>query len=122
MINVHIFVLPEYEDASLKTQSSLAFLNFGQNIIFSTALSTAMVLCSQGIMGGTMTVGDLVRKVITSWRFFYLRFSILNPMTNRNAMIEFPFRREGRFGFITFLTYMGLLSIYGFICYLRHAF
>lgn len=52
--------LKKYEDASLKTQSSLAFLNFGQNIIFSTALSTAMVLCSQGIMAGTMTVGDLV--------------------------------------------------------------
>lgn len=52
--------LKKYEDASLKTQSSLASLNFGQNIIFSTALSTAMVLCSQGIMDGTMTVGDLV--------------------------------------------------------------
>ncbi|CAL0315680.1 unnamed protein product [Lupinus luteus] len=52
--------LKKYEDAALKTQRSLAFLNFGQNIIFSTALSTAMVLCSHGIMGGTMTVGDLV--------------------------------------------------------------
>ncbi|PQQ02341.1 ABC transporter B family member 25 mitochondrial [Prunus yedoensis var. nudiflora] len=49
-----------YEDAALKTQRSLAFLNFGQNIIFSTALSTAMVLCSNGIMSGNMTVGDLV--------------------------------------------------------------
>ncbi|KAF1868830.1 hypothetical protein Lal_00048109 [Lupinus albus] len=52
--------LKKYEDASLKTQESLAFLNFGQNVIFSTALSTAMVLCSHGIMSGTMTVGDLV--------------------------------------------------------------
>ncbi|KAF1863647.1 hypothetical protein Lal_00030717 [Lupinus albus] len=52
--------LKKYEDAALKTQRSLAFLNFGQNIIFSTALSTAMVLCSHGIMGGTMTIGDLV--------------------------------------------------------------
>ncbi|KAG1371456.1 ABC transporter B family member 25 [Cocos nucifera] len=52
--------LKRYEDAALKTQSSLAFLNFGQNVIFSTALSTAMVLCSYGIMKGAMTVGDLV--------------------------------------------------------------
>lgn len=52
--------LKRYEDAALKTQSSLAYLNFGQNVIFSTALSTAMVLCSNGIMSGTMTVGDLV--------------------------------------------------------------
>lgn len=49
-----------YEDAALKTQRSLAYLNFGQNAIFSTALSTAMVLCSHGIMSGQMTVGDLV--------------------------------------------------------------
>ncbi|KEH28217.1 transporter family ABC domain protein [Medicago truncatula] len=52
--------LERYEDAALKTQHSLALLNFGQNAIFSAALSTAMVLCSHGIMNGTMTVGDLV--------------------------------------------------------------
>ncbi|CAI9770717.1 unnamed protein product [Fraxinus pennsylvanica] len=52
--------LKRYEDAALKTQRSLAYLNFGQNVIFSTALSAAMVLCSQGIMNGNMTVGDLV--------------------------------------------------------------
>ncbi|KAL9380200.1 hypothetical protein Peur_028682 [Populus x canadensis] len=52
--------LKRYEDTALKTSRSLAFLNFGQNVIFSTALSTAMVLCSHGIMNGQMTVGDLV--------------------------------------------------------------
>jgi ABC transporter ATM len=52
--------LKRYEDAALKTQRSLASLNFGQNVIFSTALSAAMVLCSNGIMSGQMTVGDLV--------------------------------------------------------------
>ncbi|KAA8550468.1 hypothetical protein F0562_002152 [Nyssa sinensis] len=52
--------LKRYEDAALKTQRSLALLNFGQNLIFSIALSAAMVLCSHGIMNGQMTVGDLV--------------------------------------------------------------
>ncbi|XP_051134536.1 ABC transporter B family member 25, mitochondrial [Andrographis paniculata] len=52
--------LQRYEEAALKTQRSLAGLNFGQNLIFSVALSSAMVLCSNGIMNGTMTVGDLV--------------------------------------------------------------
>ncbi|KAL6584383.1 ABC transporter B member 25 [Orobanche minor] len=54
--------LERYEDAALKTQRSLALLNFGQNLIFSTAISTAMVLCSNGIMQGNMTVGDLVKN------------------------------------------------------------
>ncbi|KAL3850513.1 hypothetical protein ACJIZ3_012395 [Penstemon smallii] len=52
--------LEKYEDAALKTQRSLASLNFGQNLIFSSAISAAMVLCSNGIMNGNMTVGDLV--------------------------------------------------------------
>ncbi|XP_076753471.1 iron-sulfur clusters transporter ABCB7, mitochondrial-like [Xylocopa sonorina] len=52
--------LKKYEIASLKTSTSLAMLNFGQNAIFSAALSLIMVLASNNIMDGTMTVGDLV--------------------------------------------------------------
>lgn len=52
--------LQKYEAASLKTASSLAALNFGQNAIFSVALSAIMVLAAQEICKGNMTVGDLV--------------------------------------------------------------
>ncbi|EAT41625.1 AAEL006717-PA [Aedes aegypti] len=53
-------VLKKYEAASLKTSTSLALLNFGQNAIFSVALSTIMVMAANEIVKGNMTVGDLV--------------------------------------------------------------
>merc|ERR1719394_1623028 len=52
--------LVKYEDASLKTNWSLAFLNFGQNAIFSSALSVIMIMAAKEIMEGNMTVGSLV--------------------------------------------------------------
>lgn len=53
-------VLKKYEEASLKTSSSLAMLNFGQNAIFSVALSAIMLMAANDIVNGTLTVGDLV--------------------------------------------------------------
>ncbi|KAB0391970.1 hypothetical protein E2I00_000023 [Balaenoptera physalus] len=52
--------LKTYETASLKSTSTLAMLNFGQSAIFSVGLTAIMVLASQGIVTGTLTVGDLV--------------------------------------------------------------
>ena len=52
--------LRKYEDASLQTTTSLAVLNFGQNVIFSASLSAVMWLAANGILAGTMTVGDMV--------------------------------------------------------------
>ncbi|KAM6151159.1 iron-sulfur clusters transporter ABCB7, mitochondrial [Rhynchocyon petersi] len=52
--------LKKYETASLKSTSTLAMLNFGQSAIFSVGLTAIMVLASQGIVAGTLTVGDLV--------------------------------------------------------------
>uniref|UniRef100_A0A1B6IDM7 Iron-sulfur clusters transporter ABCB7, mitochondrial n=1 Tax=Homalodisca liturata TaxID=320908 RepID=A0A1B6IDM7_9HEMI len=52
--------LKKYEDASLKTSTSLALLNFGQSAIFSGAMAMAMVMAAKQIAQGNMTVGDLV--------------------------------------------------------------
>ncbi|WVQ74331.1 iron-sulfur clusters transporter ATM1, mitochondrial [Cryptococcus sp. DSM 104548] len=52
--------LKGYEKASIKIATSLAALNSGQNFIFSSALTMMMLLGAQGIVKGTMTVGDLV--------------------------------------------------------------
>ncbi|KAI0671372.1 P-loop containing nucleoside triphosphate hydrolase protein [Trametes maxima] len=52
--------LSAYEKASIKIATSLAYLNSGQNVIFSSALTMMMFLAAQGVINGTMTVGDLV--------------------------------------------------------------
>ncbi|KAL4913696.1 P-loop containing nucleoside triphosphate hydrolase protein [Aspergillus aurantiobrunneus] len=52
--------LKAYEDASIKVTTSLAFLNSGQNMIFSSALAGMMWLAADGVAAGNLTVGDLV--------------------------------------------------------------
>ncbi|RPA84479.1 iron-sulfur clusters transporter ATM1 [Ascobolus immersus RN42] len=52
--------LQKYEKASIKVATSLAFLNSGQNIIFSSALTAMMYMGCQGIASGALTVGDLI--------------------------------------------------------------
>jgi ABC transporter ATM len=52
--------LQQYEKSSIKVATSLAFLNSGQNIIFSSALTAMMYLGAQGVASGSLTVGDLV--------------------------------------------------------------
>lgn len=52
--------LKAYEKSSIKIATSLALLNTGQNIIFSTALTGMMYFGANGIADGSLTVGDLV--------------------------------------------------------------
>lgn len=52
--------LAQYEKSSIKVATSLAFLNSGQNIIFSSALTVMMYLGARGIVDGSLSVGDLV--------------------------------------------------------------
>jgi ATP-binding cassette subfamily B (MDR/TAP) protein 7 len=46
--------LKNYEKAAIKTSTSLAVLNFGQNAIFSTGLTAIMLLAGYGCMSGEM--------------------------------------------------------------------
>lgn len=52
--------LQAYEKASIKVATSLALLNAGQNLIFTSALTAMMYLACSGVASGTLTVGDLV--------------------------------------------------------------
>ena len=52
--------LRSYEDSAVKSNVSLAALNFGQAAIISCGLTGVMLLSARGIVQGTMTVGDFV--------------------------------------------------------------
>ncbi len=49
-----------YENAAVRTQTTLAFLNIGQSVIITAGLGTVMVLAARGVADGTLTVGDFV--------------------------------------------------------------
>lgn len=49
-----------YEEASVRTYTSLAVLNTGQAIIFTLGLTATMLMCAIGVRNGTNTVGDFV--------------------------------------------------------------
>ena len=52
--------LQNYQNASIKVATSLAWLNSGQSLIFSSALTAMMYMAAQGVATGNLTVGDLV--------------------------------------------------------------
>ena len=49
-----------YEDASVKSQTSLALLSIGQGVLIAVGLTLVMYLAGLGIADGRMTVGDFV--------------------------------------------------------------
>jgi ATP-binding cassette, subfamily B (MDR/TAP), member 7 len=59
-VNRYDMALKKYEQSSIKVTTSLAFLNSGQNVIFSGALATMMYMAAKGVAAGELTVGDLV--------------------------------------------------------------
>jgi len=49
-----------FQKASIVTQQSLSFLNFGQNFIFSVGLTAMMYMATNSILAGEAVLGDLV--------------------------------------------------------------
>ncbi len=52
--------LAEWEDAAVKSQTSLSALNVGQAAIIAIGVTSIMVLAANGVVVGTLTLGDLV--------------------------------------------------------------
>jgi ATP-binding cassette subfamily B protein len=52
--------LAGYENAAVKSATSLAFLNAGQGAIVTAGLTALMVVAAFGVRDGTLTVGDVV--------------------------------------------------------------
>ena len=49
-----------YEDAATKSGVSLSLLNIGQGAIIAVGLTAVMLMAAEGVVNGTMTVGDFV--------------------------------------------------------------
>ncbi|UTW52873.1 ABC transporter ATP-binding protein/permease [bacterium SCSIO 12827] len=50
--------LARYEDAAVKSNTSLALLNIGQGAIIAVGLTIIMWMAAEGVVAGTMTIGD----------------------------------------------------------------
>jgi ATP-binding cassette subfamily B protein len=52
--------LAGWENSAVKSQTSLSALNFGQAAIIAVGVTLIMVMAAQGVVDGSMTLGDLV--------------------------------------------------------------
>ncbi|PUB13201.1 ABCB family ABC transporter ATP-binding protein/permease [Yoonia sediminilitoris] len=52
--------MANYEDAAIRTNYSLAFLNFGQSFLITGGLVAVMIMAAVGVQRGDLTVGDFV--------------------------------------------------------------
>jgi ATP-binding cassette subfamily B protein len=52
--------LQGYEEAAVKSRTSLSLLNFGQAVIIAIGLTLVMYMAARGIIAGELTVGDFV--------------------------------------------------------------
>jgi len=52
--------LSKWESAAVKSQASMSLLNFGQGTVIAVGVTLMMIFAAQGVVDGTMTLGDLV--------------------------------------------------------------
>lgn len=52
--------LDGWELAAVKSQTSMSLLNFGQGAVIAVGVTLMMILAAQGVVDGSMTLGDLV--------------------------------------------------------------
>lgn len=52
--------MARYERAAIRTYQSLGILNSGQSLIFTTGLTTCMLLAARGVVAGYHTIGEFV--------------------------------------------------------------
>ena len=52
--------LEEWEDAAVKSQTSLSALNIGQAAVIAIGVTSIMILATRGVVAGELTLGDLV--------------------------------------------------------------
>ncbi len=52
--------LRKYESAAVKNEVSLGLLNVGQSCVIAVAVTLLMILAAEGVVAGTLTLGDLV--------------------------------------------------------------
>jgi len=52
--------LKDWEDVAVKSQSSMSLLNFGQGSIIALGVTVIMFYAAQGVVSGSMSIGDLV--------------------------------------------------------------
>lgn len=53
-------ILEEWEDVAVKSQSTMSMLNFGQGAIIAIGVTIIMFLAANGVVKGSMSIGDLV--------------------------------------------------------------
>jgi len=59
-LNRYQNTLSQWEDAAVKSQNSMSLLNFGQGAVISIGVTFIMIYAAQGVVDGSMTLGDLV--------------------------------------------------------------
>ncbi|MBM3507346.1 MAG: ABC transporter ATP-binding protein/permease [Alphaproteobacteria bacterium] len=52
--------LARYQHAAVRSQVTLSMLNIGQQVVVNIALFVLLLLAARGVVGGTMTLGELV--------------------------------------------------------------